>query len=269
MSNQLETLERVETIKAPPRVELARPAVLPALARASSPVRPELDDEEEDERSFFQRYRLAMGIVLVALAGVGVVGYKAFSGHGAATYKPPELTVVKIQLPPPPPPPPPQTPPPPQEQKMIEQTPIEHEDKPEPKPVDEPPSATTGVVGNGPPDGFGLGGGRGGSGALGNRSNGAGNSKWGWYAGQVQTKIGEALRAHRKTRNASINGLQVRIWSDSTGRITRAQLANSTGDQAVDDAIKNEILGSLQLREAPPQGMPMPIVLRLNARRPN
>jgi len=37
----------------------------------------------------------------------------------------------------------------------------------------------------------------------------------------------------------------------------------------VDDAIKNQVLTGLMLPEAPPTDMPMPIVLRVNAQRPN
>ncbi len=60
-----------------------------------------------------------------------------------------------------------------------------------------------------------------------------------------------------------------RIWLDATGRITRATLAGSTGDPATDTAIRQEILTGLQLQAPPPDGMPMPIVMRLKATRPN
>jgi hypothetical protein len=53
------------------------------------------------------------------------------------------------------------------------------------------------------------------------------------------------------------------------GRIARAELAGSTGDPAVDAAIKNQVLTGLQLQEAPPSGMPLPIVMRITERRPN
>ena len=91
---------------------------------------------------------------------------------------------------------------------------------------------------------------------------------WYAYAGQVQGRIQESLRNNRRTRNANLR-VDVRIWPDATGRVTRAALVSSSGDAAVDAAIKNEILTGLQLHEPPPQGMPMPIVLRVTARRPN
>lgn len=103
----------------------------------------------------------------------------------------------------------------------------------------------------------------------GNGKGGSGsNSKWGWYAGQVQSRVVSALRNHRRTRSAALD-IKVRMWADSTGRVTRAVLVGSSGDAAVDRAIKDEILTGLQLDQAPPEGMPMPIVMHLAARRPN
>lgn len=149
---------------------------------------------------------------------------------------------------------------------MEEQKPADDDEK---KPDDSPPTAPdpgTGIKGNGPPDGFGLG--AGGGSRLGGGNRGNPGSKFGWYAGQVQTRIAEAMRNHRKTRTASFSG-EVRIWSDAGGRITRAVLIGNPGEPAVNDAVKNEILTGLQLQEPPPAGMKMPIVLRVKAQRPN
>ena len=151
---------------------------------------------------------------------------------------------------------------------MIEQAPVENEEKPDDKPPAPAPDLGTGLKGDGPPDGFGMGGSGGGSRIGGGSSQQ--RSKWGWYASQVQSRIAEALRTNRKTRVAKMNSVQVRIWPDAaTGRVTRASLAGSTGDAALDAAITSEILTGLQLTEPPPAGMPAPIVLRLSARRPN
>jgi TonB family protein len=61
---------------------------------------------------------------------------------------------------------------------------------------------------------------------------------------------------------------QVRIWADSSGRVTKVTLAKSTGDPAMDEILTTQTLRGLRLAEAPPQGMPMPITLKLTARRP-
>jgi outer membrane biosynthesis protein TonB len=131
--------------------------------------------------------------------------------------------------------------------------------------ADEPPAGPLGLdaKGDGPPDGFGLRANPGGRGLVG--SGGAG-SRWGWYATIVQSQIEAALRAHPKTRDANMQ-IQVRLWSDSTGRISRVQLVTSTGDGGLDAVLRAEILGGLMLKQPPPKDMPMPIVMRITERK--
>ena len=56
---------------------------------------------------------------------------------------------------------------------------------------------------------------------------------------------------------------------DASGRVTRATLSGSSGDPGIDAAIREEILTGLKFQAPPPDGMPMPIVMRLKATRPN
>ena len=218
----------------------------------------EFEEDEEANQSIWRRYRMAfvVGGVMLVFAGVGI---KLLRNVNSTPRR--ESSIVLVALPPPPPPPPVQQPPP--EQKLEET--FQPEEKPEeepPKPPDQPPIGTN-IKGDGSSNAFGLG-------NSGNGLGGAGQngSRFGWYAGQVQAKISEAMRNNRKTRAASMS-LQARIWADATGRVTRAQLAGSSGDSGLDSAVRDEVLTGLQLREPPPDGMPMPIVLRLTARRSN
>jgi len=231
---------------------------------------------EEEEPGVFQQYRVIIGGSLIATIAIAVwFGQK----HFAQTSRPrQEQHLILVNLPPPPPPPPPrpptQSPPPPaeSEQKMIEQVPVNAmESKPDETSKDEPPANEspalgTSIQGSGPPDGFGLHGGNsffgGGTGKTISR---AVSSRWGWYASQVQSSISQALQSNSNTRTADFH-VDVQIWCDRTGRITRAYLAGSTGSVALDKAITNEVLADLILQEPPPDGMPMPIVLRLTAR---
>jgi protein TonB len=219
------------------------------------------EDEEDDKKSFFRRYRAAIGVIVVAVIAV-VFTVRMIARSGTSPRR--ESSLVLISLPPPPPPPPPvQTAPP--EAKMDEQT-FQPEEKPvdePPKPPNEPPIGTN-IKGDGSANSFGLG--NGGGNGFGSRAGAA--SRFGWYAGQVQAKISEALRNNRKTHAAELS-VRARIWPDATGRISRAQLTGSTGDPGLDSAIQNEVLNGLQLREPPPAGMPLPIVLQLTARRPH
>jgi len=230
---------------------------------------------EEEEQSVFQKYRVIIGCGLIAaIAIAGWFGQRVFVRTSPSRQ---EQHVILVNLPPPPPlpPPPAQLPPTPteSEQKMIEQEPVnEMESKPDETskgkpPASESPALGTSIQGNGPPDGFGLRGGNSFGGGTGNTINRGGSSRWGWYATQVQSAISQALQSNTNTRTADFR-IIVQIWSDRTGRITRAHIAGSTGNVALDNAITNEVLAGLILKEPPPDGMPMPIVLRLTARHP-
>lgn len=215
--------------------------------------------------------RCGVALALIAVLFVGVAYF--FIGHD--DLPPPrqvrELTIVNIVPPPLPPPPPP----PPPEQKMIEQPKMAEqefkEDKPDEKPPEpkqddlanakeEPPGPGTLNAPVGPggllPQGKGGGGGGGG-----------GGSRWGYYAAMVQSQIESALAANSRTRKAVLQ-VQIRLWADGTGRVNRVQLMSSTGDAELDAIIRNEVLGSLTLREPPPKDMPMPMVTRVTERRP-
>jgi len=62
--------------------------------------------------------------------------------------------------------------------------------------------------------------------------------------------------------------ITARIWVDSSGRVSRAVIEGSSGDRETDRALEQEILNRISLGDAPPEGMPMPIVMRINAKRP-
>jgi hypothetical protein len=149
---------------------------------------------------------------------------------------------------------------------MVQETAPESKPKeaeaPKPAPAE---TLGTNLKGDGPGM-AGLGGSGNGGGLFGGKGGGGG-SKFGWYAGQVQTRVAEALRQNSHTKSASMK-IQVRIWADSTGRITKAKLDGTTGDPKLDTAIQNEVLTGLQLQQPPPADMRMPIVMRLTARRP-
>ena len=80
--------------------------------------------------------------------------------------------------------------------------------------------------------------------------------------------MSDALGKDPATKYASYT-IKVRIWSDSTGRVTKAKLAGTSGDQRIDEAIRKGVFAGLVLPEPPPEGMPMPIVMRIAERRPD
>jgi len=236
---------------------------------------------DEEEPSGSQKYRVLAGCGLIAAIATAVwFGQRRFD---RTSHPRQEQHVILVNLPPPPPlpspPRPSQLPPPPTEsdQKMIAQEPVsETASKPDDTTKDKPPASESPALGtsiqsDGPSDGFGLRGVNSFGGSIGGTGNAitqGRSSRWGWYANQVQIAISQALQSNTNTRTAEFR-VDVQIWSDRTGRITRAHLVRSTGDAALDKAITDEVLAGLLLQEPPPDGMPMPIVLRLTARNPS
>jgi hypothetical protein len=248
----------------PEKTQISREAIDLLSAARPVPVKRIVDffpeSEDSDKQPFLRRHAAAIIVlIIIGIAAPFVITKLVHSGNTAV--KP--ATLVMVTVPPPPPPPQPvQTIPP---EAIRDQLTFQPEEKPEeepPKPPDQPPIGTN-IKGDGSSNAFNLG-------SSGGNGLGTGNSnstRFGWYAGQVQSTVSGALRNNRKTRTAEL-AINARIWSDQTGRVTRAQLGGSTGDPTLDSAIRDEVLTGLQLREPPPPGMPMPIVLRLSAKRP-
>ena len=216
--------------------------------------------DEDEKPTGFKKWRAPLIVGLLTCAGI-TYAVKILSKADGGGSRRDNTAMVQIQLPPAPPPPPP--PPPPPEQMKEEMIKQEEEKEEEPDPTPAADTAIKGPPGGGPslaaarPGNF-----------IRPRSDG-GKTKWGWYASQLQTRIGELLRNHPRTKKANIRSIEVRIWADpATGKILKATLVSPTGDPALDSAIIEALQGA-QLQQPPPEGMPMPIVLRVTARRPN
>ena len=232
--------------------------------------------ETDEDRDFFQRHRDMVFVCVTLLLGIGIFfAARALSKGHRPSVRLDDVTMVRLLPPPPPlpklePTPPPQQPAPerPQTQKMVEQQPVQDEKKseaPKEKPHDAPAPLGTSITGPGSGADIGLGNGAGIGGGYGS-GGGVGGSKYGWYASEVQNRVRDALTSNPRTRNASLS-VVARIWLDSSGRITKARVAGS-GDPALDAAVQNDVLTGLQLTEAPPGDMPLPIVMRIGLKRP-
>ena len=273
--DSIETIEPLKTRRVTPRTARAaepktrgtsyvpKPATIPRPSRRDDP-----DDEDE---SFLQRNRVALLVGALVLIGGGWFFLSKPGTKSEPVRKAPEPLVIKLVMPPPPPPPPPPKvqPPPPKDERKVEQAPTEKPvEKPVEKPAEKPPeSLGTSIKGGEGMAGLSAGGGNGMLGGTGT-GKGGGSSMARWYAGQMGTKIAEALRNNRKTRSANMR-VEAQVWVDPSGRITRATLDRSTGDATLDEALKNEVLPGIQIADPPPQGMRMPIPYRFTARRPN
>lgn len=223
-------------------------------------------------------FSVAVVLVLVSLAGYAV-RWIASNRGAPAPRKVMQFTVVSVPPPQvkPPPPPPPLTPPKVEEPEAtrVNLKPQDLLPPDEPRPAS-PPAGPLALAaeGEGPGDAFNLAGNPGGRGLLsggglgdgsGDGLGGEGGSRFGWYYAQLATEIEDAFRKHKQLTSASAR-VELRVWVDPDGRISKVQLVRSTGDPKVDEAIQSVV--GLHLRQPPPRDIPMPMVARLTARRP-
>jgi hypothetical protein len=220
-------------------------------------------DDVEEEKTAFQKYRLPVIAGIILATGIGFVA-KSLSGKSGGPPPKQEVMMVTTVAQPTPPPPAPTPPPPPMEVKKEEMI---VEKKIEDAPPDPTPQVETALKGGGN-TGMVLKSGNG-SGIFTNRKTVNEEAmRRSAYATQVKSRIEQALKGNPRTRKAGMT-IEIRVWPDETGRITRAKLANSTGDKDLDDIIQNQVLTGLQISQPPPEGMPTPIIMRITARRPN
>jgi protein TonB len=94
--------------------------------------------------------------------------------------------------------------------------------------------------------------------------SGAGN-KFGWYYAQTAVELESALKKEKELGTASAR-LELRVWVDGSGRISRIEPLRPESEPRVLEALQQTV--GLRLRQPPPEGTPMPMILRLTARRP-
>lgn len=213
---------------------------------------------------------------MVIICGGVLAAEKALWKNNAGPVRHDDLTMIVLPPPPPPVPTPkpvatPQQLPTPEEQveKMVEQQPV-HQDEKRPetskeKLPDAPAPLGTSITGPGGGSDLGLGAGLGGG--FGSGLGGGGGSKFGWYASEVQNSVVNAVRNNPRTQGAAMDVI-ICIWPDSSGRVVKARVVNSSGNRALDAVLKNQVMTGLQLSEPPPPDMPLPIVVHLSSRLP-
>jgi len=137
-------------------------------------------------------------------------------------------------------------------------------DEPEPEPLptpDDQPSPRelgTDEDGAGAGDKYGLLGRKGGRGLL-------DGNPYGWYTGQMQKAIYDALYENQKIRKKQYS-IIVSIWLESSGKIKKIELQNSSGDKEIDKEINTTLKTLSAMMESPPEQMPQPINLRIASR---
>jgi periplasmic protein TonB len=216
---------------------------------------------------FFGRNRAA---IIVGAAAIIIFALIAVFFRNSATQPPVRqvetVTIVPVQPPKPPPPPPVQ-------QQMIQQpkitTPIQKPTEQAPPTKVAPPKAAapplgTSIKGN-TANNFDLSG-TSGDGLVGGDGGGGGSGAWAYYASQLQTQINVALQKNPRTSHASFQ-VTAHVWLDANGNPTRVTLSNSSGNPIIDQAIRDQVLATLNAG-APPVGMSMPINVSLTGEPP-
>jgi protein TonB len=209
--------------------------------------------------------------ILLALIGVGVVGYGGYWLKSQFS-KPssPGRQVTKIAIIPDTPPPPP---PPPKEEKRPE--PKEQKDvKVEPKPVEAPPQPAEqlkmeGAAGDGASP-FAAGSVtneyKGGDvGTIGGGPAKPNRMQYAFFTNALQRHIQDELARNSEVKQISYR-VTVKVWLGRDGSIQRAALDGSTGDDRSDSALSRALAEMRPFRDAPPADMPQPIRLRITNR---
>jgi TonB family protein len=226
-----------------------------------------VDEQEDEEAGGWLRRTARIGGGVLAAIGVAAVLYTVLKDTSLPQRHAINM-VTRVLLPPPPAPPPP--PKPPEPEKVVEQPKIQEPkpvekppDKATPKPTQPPLSPLTAEAGTGS-NPYGLQVGTGSGDVIGGgNAGGGGTASYISYSRVVSGQVQNALRRDDKLRFGRF-AADLRVWVDTSGRVTRVQLTSSSGDAAVDGAL-TQALSGLSMGEPPPQGIPQPIRLRTRA----
>ena len=199
-----------------------------------------------------------VGVLITATAGGGAVYFiQQFMDSPPPQ---PKQVIQQVRLMRPPPPPETAPPPPPPEEKVDD---VKEPEKTPDAPSDQPPAGSLlgldsdGVAGG---DGFGLAARRGGRDLL-----ASGGDRFAWYAGMLKQDLLALLGENRDIR-ARAYSVNVRLWLDGKGAVTRVMLAISTGDRTLDQHLSSLLAGMERVAEAPPDGLPQPVQIRIVSR---
>lgn len=200
----------------------------------------------------------------LVVLGVGALMVNVVRDFLNAPDEPPRKGPQQVTLitPPPPPPPPQERPPEPEIEDEVElEEPEPVDDLPEEASNEPPPGADLGIdaEGGAGSDGFGLIGRKGGRGLL----DGAGDPSR-YYANQLGREIENALQDHDAVRRRSYS-VGINVWVSSDGRVSRVELATTTGSRETDALLTEAIMGARTAALRPPPDMEQPIRLRVSS----
>lgn len=208
------------------------------------------------------------GYAIGALVLIVVVIAVWYMVSGTASTKREVAATPMLMLPPPPPPPPePEKLPEPEPEKVEpEVAPV-----PTPNPLEAPADSPTpsqdvgdavtidGAAEAGT-DSFGIAAGKGGG------STGGGGGT-GSFAGYISSALQQAYARDPRTRKLAFQEIRINIWLDADGKSTRVELAKSTGNSDIDEAVL-AMARDFRSDAKPPASQRFPLRLKIDGRRP-
>jgi periplasmic protein TonB len=216
-----------------------------------------LAETELDQAGWVIWAKRGGGAVLMLLL---VVGIWFVAKTLSAPSTPHQRQIAKIRIVPdtPPPPPPPKEEKP--QPKEVKETKIE-QPKDQPKPMEAEPLK---MEGQGSDKGLaGVAAGTVSSDYIGQKL-GDGN-RYARYMATIQLELNRALQKVDKLRSADYRVI-VHLWLNPDGTVTKAELADSTGNADLDERMRKVLAQLPPMRERPPEDMPQPVRVRLTSR---
>lgn len=201
-------------------------------------------------------------IVVAGAAVIGLIIWGASMLMGQKSdkpRKPPTVTLLPDKPPPPPPPPKEEKKPePPREEKRD----MKVEPPKEQVQAQNEPLKMEGMAGEG---GSPFSAGTVGRDYAGGAIGGGGAAMQGMFAARLQRHLQDQLNRNRKLREADYR-VALRLWLRRDGSVERVELAQSTGDDGLDQLLRETILQVGAMREPPPDNLVMPMRIRVTAR---
>ncbi len=118
-------------------------------------------------------------------------------------------------------------------------------------------------------DSFGLIGNKGGSGLIGGgEGGGGGGSPFGRYGRLIEDDLNRRIKKRLEANGGIPKGnlkLMVQLDVDKQGRIIRFRIISSSGDTRLDGAVKDTLKHDGVITQAPPEGMPGGVNIRISS----
>lgn len=209
------------------------------------------------KRTLRSRLPLIGGLLFMALFTTAVIWGVMHFIQGSDRPEPPKIQTISLVRPPPPKPPEEKPPEPQKIDKPKEEVKLDQPQPPQPE-APPPPSGMP----DGPPNGMQTDLGPG-DGFI--PSNGpANNERRAWYSNMISRQLEEELRRAKALQGKDYK-VVAQIWFNPAGAVSRVQLDKGTGDSALDEALRQEIL-QVSLRDPLPADIPQPVRLRVVSR---